>query len=529
MNNEKRITKNGGSTNYYGLHGGMIMKKKIIAFLMVLIMSACFLPALTMVATEAKVKAAVSYDREKALNYAASHWNDGKGLCAEFVSNAINAGGISKSAAWSKGCTTLRGKLVNSGLGTEYEISLKSDMSIKASDYEGKLSPGDIIFYYCPGCLNIDKCPYIHAVLYAGMDSSGYAKCYSHNNANNASKRYYYSKKCYSCGTAIKKAYVFHFNTDQPDKPQRPNKRTIEDGWYWIETACDASGNCVLNICGDSKENGGNLIIYQFERTGNELFYVHYEGNGTYSLMSYSSGKYLHIQDNSDVIENVHQWEGNTHNNSRWYIIDAGNGYYFLENMNNGGFLDLSYADTTSTNNIWTYSFNGNDSERWRLVPYGEKGQETTKNSRQPIKDGWYWIATACDASGNSVLNICGDSKENGGNLIIYPYERTGNELFYVHYEGDGTYSIMSYSSGKYLHIQDNSYAIENVHQWDGNTHNNSRWYIIDAGNGYCYLENKNNSGYLDLTNADITPTTNIGTYNKNYTNAQRWKFIPYS
>ena len=478
-----------------------------------------------------KVSAAISYDRTKALEYAASHWNDGKGLCAEFVSNCIKAGGISSSDAWSKGCTSLIGQLINSGLGSKYEISLKSNMSIKASDYEGKLSPGDIIFYYCSGCVDIDGCPYIHAVLYAGMDSSGYAKCYSHNNANNASKRYYYSKKCYSCGTALKKAYVFHFNTEdnKPDKPKRQYVRTIEDGWYWIETACDSSGNSVLNICGNSMDNGGNLIIYQYERTGNELFYIHYEGDGIYSIMSYSSGKYLHIQDNSNVNENVHQWEKNTHNNSKWYLIDAGNGYCYLENKNNGGFLDLSNADITPANNVWTYEFNGSNAQKWKIVPYDKKVQEPAKDDRQSIADGWYWISTACDASDNSVLNICGNSMENGGNLIIYPYERSGNELFNVHYEGDGAYSIMSYSSGKYLHIQDNSNVNENVHQWDKNTHNNSRWYLIDAGNGYYYLKNKSNRGYLDLSNADTTPANNVWTYEFNGSNAQKWKFIPYS
>lgn len=199
----------------------------MIALVMVVMMTAGFLPVMNSAVTAEKVFAAASYDRSKALEYAANHWNDGNGLCAEFVSNCINAGGISKSKAWSKGCTTLHGQLMASGLGCEYEITLKSDKSIKASDYEGKLEPGDIILFYCPGCVYIDGCPYIHAVLYAGMDSEGYARCYSHNNANNASKRYYYSKRCYSCKTELKKAYVFHFNTESSKKSVNPDKCLI--------------------------------------------------------------------------------------------------------------------------------------------------------------------------------------------------------------------------------------------------------------------------------------------------------------
>lgn len=35
---------------------------------------------------------AASYNSSAALNYAAAHWNDNVGLCAEFVSNCLSAG-----------------------------------------------------------------------------------------------------------------------------------------------------------------------------------------------------------------------------------------------------------------------------------------------------------------------------------------------------------------------------------------------------------------------------------------------------
>ncbi len=148
------------------------------------------------------------YQASDALSYASNHWNDGVGLCAEFVSNCLNAGGISP---WSISCTALRTQLLNSGLGTEYELKLENDMSIKASDYTGKLEAGDVVFYYCPGCT--DGKPYIHAVLCNGMDSNGYMRAYSHNNANSGQSKYKYSTDCYACGTEISKAVVYHFNT----------------------------------------------------------------------------------------------------------------------------------------------------------------------------------------------------------------------------------------------------------------------------------------------------------------------------
>ena len=156
--------------------------------------------------------AATAYDASAALAYAEAHWDDGQGLCAEFVSQCIKAGG---STAWSASCTALRSQLLSSGWGTEYELALQSDMSIKASDYTGKLAPGDVVFYYCPGCT--DGKPYIHAVLCNGMDANGYMKAYSHNNANSGQAKYRYGSTCYSCGTKLNKAYVYHFTNTVND------------------------------------------------------------------------------------------------------------------------------------------------------------------------------------------------------------------------------------------------------------------------------------------------------------------------
>ena len=131
--------------------------------------------------------AASAYHAASALAYAQEHWNDGVGLCAEFVSRCINAGGCS---AFSVSASMLLGQLRNSGMGTEYQLALNSDMSITAANYAGKLAAGDPVFYYCPGCT--DGRPYVHTVLCNGMDGNGYMKAYSHNNANNGQQKYRY-------------------------------------------------------------------------------------------------------------------------------------------------------------------------------------------------------------------------------------------------------------------------------------------------------------------------------------------------
>ncbi|MCR4891458.1 MAG: hypothetical protein K5989_04680 [Lachnospiraceae bacterium] len=157
--------------------------------------------------------AAGNYSASAALNYAQIHWNDGKGLCAEFVSRCLNAGGVS---AFSARATVLRSQLNSSGLGQEYTCSFSNDGYLYQNNVPSSVAPGDVVFYYCPRC--DDNRPYsIHVVLFNGFDSSGRMKAYSHNGANSGRYAYRYVTKkgtlrCYDCGRQITTAHVYHFN-----------------------------------------------------------------------------------------------------------------------------------------------------------------------------------------------------------------------------------------------------------------------------------------------------------------------------
>lgn len=152
------------------------------------------------------------YNAAMALNYAKQHWNvDGYTiLCAEFVSNCINAGGIS-SNIWSKSATALRKLLNQSGFGEEFECSLSSDGYVYKSNCPSVFSPGDVVFYYCAKC--DDGKPYsIHVVLNNGFDASGRMKAYSHNSPNDGARGYRYNTKCYDCKGQLTTVHIFHFN-----------------------------------------------------------------------------------------------------------------------------------------------------------------------------------------------------------------------------------------------------------------------------------------------------------------------------
>ena len=155
-----------------------------------------------------KASAASSYDPDKAIAYAAANWNNGVGLCAEFVSNCLTAGGVS---IMQKKVSGLESALRTGGYGTLYKLTSSATQwgqVAKMSDNSGKVKVGDPLFTYC------SVCGYTHAVICGGVDSSGYITIYAHNSAKD-NKKYY--ADCTSHSASYISIYSFSMNTHTHD------------------------------------------------------------------------------------------------------------------------------------------------------------------------------------------------------------------------------------------------------------------------------------------------------------------------
>ena len=199
------------------------------------------------------------YDAAAALRYAEAHWNDGVGLCAQFVSECIKAGGVN---IYNLSCTALRGQLISSNLITEHTVSLSGGYLSKSA-LSGELEPGDIVMYYCSA--ETDGKPYVHAVLCNGFDSNGRMKAYAHNSAKNGKTAMIYSK-CGYCGNAIKTAHVFHFNGNTNNKSPIGSLDEIKvsdssvtiRGWARDDNDANRAVNIVMEIGGNTYTTTAN-------------------------------------------------------------------------------------------------------------------------------------------------------------------------------------------------------------------------------------------------------------------------------
>ena len=124
-----------------------------------------------------------NYSHSAAVDYAKKHWNDGVGLCAQFVAACITAGGISVS---DKVCYNLYNSL--KPYGTVYKLKTYGsgkNTRIRMADNSEKVSAGDPLFYVCETCGGMSKSCFPHVVLCGGVTSDGFLTAYAHNAAWN--------------------------------------------------------------------------------------------------------------------------------------------------------------------------------------------------------------------------------------------------------------------------------------------------------------------------------------------------------
>ncbi len=118
-----------------------------------------------------EAKAEALYDAQAAVNYAVAHWNDGVGVCDQFVKACLRAGGINITVGT---VDNVRAALLK--YGTEYTVKFRGSVCYQQDN--PNIAVGDIIFYYCSKCGN-----YPHTAIITKKDNNGVFYFSQHNGA----------------------------------------------------------------------------------------------------------------------------------------------------------------------------------------------------------------------------------------------------------------------------------------------------------------------------------------------------------
>lgn len=146
-----------------------------------------------------------------------------------------------------------------------------------------------------------------------------------------------------------------------------------------------------------------------------------------------------------------------------------------------------------------------------------------------PVVDGVYIIHSA--ANTNKAVAIAGDASANGTKIHLWDTV-ADKHRFIIRSQGDGTYTIQSLLTGKFL--DPTTTKNEQATIWEGLSYdsgdpdsNHRRWKFRQNGDGTVSIisaaTDANNGQFLDLHNGKTDNGTRIQTWQENGNIAQRW------
>ncbi len=301
------------------------------------------------------------------------------------------------------------------------------------------------------------------------------------------------------------------------------------NGLYSLQPMCAPKKE--LTVHNASTANGANVIIWDINsnwhtQPSHQKWYVQRIGSTEwYKILAENSGSALNIHNGIAANgTNVSIWPfgGNMH---KFRFLDAGNGYYVLQGHVNGAYvLDVSGASNVNGANVQIYQFNNSAAQKWKLVkrtPYSDR--------IVTLNNGWYKILSANTLSKGIDVRSSGTSE--GSNVILYQYADTNNQKFYLENKGSGWFTLKAGHCNKYVSAANatgNNYT--NI-QINSKKNNNAQlWRLIDAGNGYYYIESKLRKGLsFDCANGGSANYTNIQLWDRGNVLWNKWKFTKVS
>ena len=151
-------------------------------------------------------------------------------------------------------------------------------------------------------------------------------------------------------------------------------KQDVPNGTYVIESAL--SKNKVLSVAGGNQDDGANIEINDKNSSDSQKFEVSCNSDGEYTITPKCSGKKLDVAfASSSMGANIWQYSGNNTNAQKWYFISAdkvnGEEYFYLVSKCNHLCADIENGNPKNGSNIRCWEPNGTNAQKFRFVKVG--------------------------------------------------------------------------------------------------------------------------------------------------------------
>ena len=300
----------------------------------------------------------------------------------------------------------------------------------------------------------------------------------------------------------------------------------IKDGTYYITSSKNTS--FVLDVDGGSKDDFGNIQLYQYNGTLAQGWKINHDSQGYVTFINVGSNRAIDLfKGNATNWQNVNQYTSNDTFAQKWIVSKEGNGFKIMSAIDINFVLDVASGKVQNSANIQVYKSNDTAAQRWYFNAYESPRQKLDKMVKQynsEIEEATYVISYFANPSYS--IDVSMGSKENYANVWLYNSNNTDAQKWTVKKDSDGYITFINVGSNMALDVQKAvAKSGTNIWQFQYNDTYAQKWVAKKNTDGSLTFVSALDPNYvLDISNGKVVNSQNIQLYQSNGTNAQKFK-----
>lgn len=287
----------------------------------------------------------------------------------------------------------------------------------------------------------------------------------------------------------------------------KAQEKVLENGWYYISSK--AASNAIMDLRNGNCSNEARIQVFSQNGTLSQGMYVEYCSDGYYRIRVGKTGKSIDLRSGGLIPgTEIQQWDNDKNTkNQKWVIEKNEDGTYRIVSVTNG--LSISVGNGRVGTTLTVQEKNDTVSQKW-----------TFKKFEPTIADGCYIVSSSIN--NKKTIDVSNASKSAGAKIQIYDSNYTMAQKWQIRNKSNGSVTLQNVGSGLYLTVSGNKLTQLS----NGDNVPEAQWKLgVQMGSGLT-LKNLKTGKLLDLSGANSSNGTLIGTYSANGTKAQAWNFV---
>lgn len=249
--------------------------------------------------------------------------------------------------------------------------------------------------------------------------------------------------------------------TDTSDEINNQASEKLTDGGLY-EIVSASNQQYALDIQGGNVTARTNVQLYKRNHTNAQKWYAHLNSDGSWSFVSYLSGRALDIYGNNIIAgTNVQIHTARYTASQRFKLTEGDKGGYYIEHIYSGLPLGIAGGSISAGANIQLGEKNGSETQSFVF-----------ERVTEDVYTGSWFLTTALSSS--HVLASA------NGRLVVQNKTRADNQIFSLSQTGDGYYYLTDSANGLRISISGKAIAYRTVISEKASLESdNQKWRIV--------------------------------------------------